>query len=714
LKVIDNTTGMTGTVNNITMNLWSTAASAPLSPNVITFPIPADTSLNGGPVALTATASSSLPSTYTSYTNSICTVSGSSVTLLAIGQCSIWATQAGNATFAEATPATRTFNVLPSTQTINFPTPPDTALSAAPVALTATATSSLAVSYTSNTASICTITGSNAVLASAGLCSITANQVGNANFAPAPAVTKPFNVTANSNVITFPQPADTPLNGGPVALTATASSSLPVGYSSNTTSICTVSGSNVALLAMGQCSITANQPGNGTFGLATPVTRTFNVLQSTQTITFPTPPDTALSAGPVALTATASSGLGVSYTSNSTSICTISGSSAVLVSAGQCSITANQAGNTTFAAATAVTKTFNVSVNSNVITFPQPADTPLNGGPVAMTATASSGLAVSYTSNTTAICTVAGSNVALVAIGQCSITANQAGNGTFGSATPMTKVFNVLKSTQTITFPTPPDTALADGAVALTAVASSGLAVNYTSSTTSICTISGSNAVLVSAGQCSITANQAGNGTFGAATAVTRAFNVLKGAPVIAWANPADIIAGGALGSGQLNATASVPGTFVYMPPMGTVLPVGAGQPLSVTFTPTDAANYSTASKSVVINVTALAAAAANLVSTSVLTRDPVTQEIIVTITVANAGGTTASAVQLNGVNIGATLTTTSLPIALGTIAPNGQAATAVRLPASAGSPGARAVIGISGVFAGGGSFGGNIRVSLP
>src|SRR5262249_53997785 len=53
----------------------------------------------------------------------------------------------------------------------------------------------------------------------------------------------------------------------------------------------------------------------------------------------------------------------------------------------------------------------------------------------------------------------------------------------------------------------------------------------------------------------------------------------------------------------QLNATASVPGTFVYSPAAGTVLPVGNGQMLSVTFTPTDAVDYTTATAKATINV---------------------------------------------------------------------------------------------------------------
>ena len=76
--------------------------------------------------------------------------------------------------------------------------------------------------------------------------------------------------------------------------------------------------------------------------------------------------------------------------------------------------------------------------------------------------------------------------------------------------------------------------------------------------------------------------------------------NVLKATPVITWATPADITYGTALSATQLNATANTPGTFVYTPVAGTVLNAGAGQTLSVTFTPTDAANFTTATKTVV------------------------------------------------------------------------------------------------------------------
>ena len=67
---------------------------------------------------------------------------------------------------------------------------------------------------------------------------------------------------------------------------------------------------------------------------------------------------------------------------------------------------------------------------------------------------------------------------------------------------------------------------------------------------------------------------------------------IAKAAPVIAWANPADIVYGTALDASQLDASASVPGTFAYTPAAGSVLNVGTGRTLSVTFTPTDTSDY--------------------------------------------------------------------------------------------------------------------------
>ncbi|MCG8650650.1 MAG: GEVED domain-containing protein, partial [Pirellulales bacterium] len=90
--------------------------------------------------------------------------------------------------------------------------------------------------------------------------------------------------------------------------------------------------------------------------------------------------------------------------------------------------------------------------------------------------------------------------------------------------------------------------------------------------------------------------------TFNSAVA-TAEINVLKNDPVITWNDPANIVFGTPLGPDQLNAIADVPGSFVYNPAAGTILDAGIDQPLMVTFTPNDTANFNTVQASVTIDV---------------------------------------------------------------------------------------------------------------
>ncbi|WP_196501978.1 autotransporter domain-containing protein [Aestuariivirga litoralis] len=89
--------------------------------------------------------------------------------------------------------------------------------------------------------------------------------------------------------------------------------------------------------------------------------------------------------------------------------------------------------------------------NFQSISFPQPANKRMGTGDATLSATASSGLTVSYQSNSTGICTVNGSNVTLVATGTCSITASQAGDGSTNPAPNVTQTFTVLEA-----IPNPP------------------------------------------------------------------------------------------------------------------------------------------------------------------------------------------------------------------------------------------------------------------
>ncbi len=196
-------------------------------------------------------------------------------------------------------------------------------------------------------------------------------------------------------------------------MSATATSGLAVSYASTTTTVCTVSGSTVTLVNHGVCSIEATQAGNNYFAAAAAVTRSFGVSKEPQTITFATLPAQTLGAAPFTVSATASSGLTVSFASTTTAVCTVSGSTVTLVAHGTCSIEAAQAGDNYFAAATAVTRSFGVSKETQTITFAALPGQTLGAAPFAVSATATSGLAVSFVSTTSTVCTMSGNTVTL-------------------------------------------------------------------------------------------------------------------------------------------------------------------------------------------------------------------------------------------------------------------------------------------------------------
>ena len=163
-------------------------------------------------------------------------------------------------------------------------------------------------------------------------------------------------------------------------------------------------------------------------------------------------------------------------------------------------------------------------------------------------------------------------------------------------------------ASQSIAFPPIVNVPITNGTVILTVTSNSRLSVTLTSSTLSVCTVSGSTVTLKALGLCTINATQAGNANYYAATPVSQSFTVMQALPVVTWAQPGGITFGTALGGAQLDAAASVPGTFVYSPAAGTVLSAGNAQTLSVTFVPNDAGDYSTAFGSTTINVAQAAA----------------------------------------------------------------------------------------------------------
>ena len=168
-------------------------------------------------------------------------------------------------------------------------------------------------------------------------------------------------------------------------------------------------------------------------------------VQALQSITFPPLNNVTLGVAPFTISATASSGLGVTFVPTAPAVCTVSGGIVTVVAAGACSITASQPGSATYAAATPVSRSFQAAPMSQTITFGTLWNQAAGAPPFTVNATASSGLPVSFNSQTTAVCTVSGASVTPAHVGACTIQATQAGNPNYLAAAPVDRNFPVTQ-----------------------------------------------------------------------------------------------------------------------------------------------------------------------------------------------------------------------------------------------------------------------------
>jgi hypothetical protein len=261
------------------------------------------------------------------------------------------------------------------------------------------------------------------------------------------------------------------------------------------------------------------------------------VVQGSQAISFGALPNASLSASPLTLSATASSGLAVGFSSTTTSICTVSGVTLTLLQTGTCSITASQAGDTDWNAASDVVQSFTVT----------PADLVLSTGGVS-----GNQVGASYSQSNTASGGIAPYTYALDAgafvpgtsldpnTGLVSGTPTVAGTFSYlvrvtdSQGTPVTAIGSITTTTvakgdQTASFTsTAPSGATVGGsAYAVTATATSGLGVVFSLDGASTgCALSGNSVTFTSTGTCQINANQPGDTNWNAAPQVQQSFTV--------------------------------------------------------------------------------------------------------------------------------------------------------------------------------------------
>ncbi|MFB3915355.1 MAG: chitobiase/beta-hexosaminidase C-terminal domain-containing protein [Terriglobales bacterium] len=613
-----------GNYNAASQATQSTTAQKASQTITVTTHAPASAAYNSS-FTVAATSSSGLGVAYSS--SGSCSNTGATYTITSgSGTCIVNYDQAGDSNYNAATTVSESTTVGKLDQSITFTGAPASAAYNSTFTVTATASSGLSVTLGASGA--CSIAGTTVTMTSgSGTCSLTADQAGDANYNAAPQATQSTAAQKASQTITVSThaPASAAYSSN-FTVAATSSSGLAVTYSSSGS--CSNTGATYTMTSgTGTCTVNFDQTGDSNYNAATQVVESTSAAKADQAALSVTGmPGTAQAYGTTFTVSTSGgSGLGA-VTFASSGACSVnidSGLVTMTSGSGTCSVTATKAADadytsTTSAAATVaaskaiVTVVLNSSPNpSNVgqavtITARVTVNSPGAGTPMG-TITFSD-----YTihgSTTLGAGTLDGSGnatlttSALLAGGRW-IVASYSGDSNFQSATAEMISQQVNLLTPTITWVNPVDIVYG--------TALSGTQLNAGASYSGS-PISGTFAYTPAAGTVlgagiqtlSVTFTPTDTATYRSANSSVT-INVLKATPTITWPNPADIAQGTPLSSTQLNASSGgVAGTFTYTPPAGTVLALGNGQTLSTLFTPTDTANYNTASASVTINVVA-------------------------------------------------------------------------------------------------------------
>jgi len=241
-------------------------------------------------------------------------------------------------------------------------------------------------------------------------------------------------------------------------------------------------------------------------------------------------PSAASAGGSYAASASASSKDTVAITLAGTSSgCTLSSGKVSFTGSGTCVVDFNDAGNSTYAAASEVVQSIKV-YSANTISVSSPPSAGGAGGSYSPGATATSGDAVVRTlASSSTGCTLSSGKVSFTGLGTCKVDFNDAGNGAFAAAKQVVQSIAV-HSGNYITPSTAPAAGAINGTYSAKASATSGDKVAITlDGTSSGCSIDKAVVTFTANGLCRVDFNDAGNGAFAAAKQVQQAITVGTG-----------------------------------------------------------------------------------------------------------------------------------------------------------------------------------------
>lgn len=346
----------------------------------------------------------------------------------------------------------------------------------------------------------------------------------------APFQTQTITLSANPTTIA--------IDGTSTAFASSTSGLKPL-LSSTTTSVCSLApfagnpaGTSMTAtgLAAGTCTVKANAGGSSDgctscYQAAPEKTVDLTVTKKAQSISFGSAPSGLKVGGSTGtVSATATSGLTVSFTDAMSSICSVSGSTVTPLAAGVCTIFANQAGNTIWAAASQAQQMFDIGMGTQTITNFAAASTTIGvGKTTTLSATGGGSSKPVVFSSKVSNCMVSGNTVTGAIAGQCVVAANQASDANYGSAEEAILYLTVERNAQAISNFMASPASLIEGASATLSASGGGALtpVTFSGLTPSICTVSGNTVTALAVGTCTVAANQSEDTTYTAAPQVT-------------------------------------------------------------------------------------------------------------------------------------------------------------------------------------------------
>ena len=525
----------------------------------ITFTAIATQTLGTSP-ALSATATSGLPVTFASITPAVCTVSGSTATLLTSGICTIAGSQSGSSAYLAANPVEQSFTVLGAGQTVSttFTIPSGVTLGTPIVFTEGVPSSSLATPDFKLSSS-----GTTCAPGASGTCTVSVQ------FTPQFAGLRRGAVKLvdnNNNVLSTAYISAIGPNTLPAWTAGASSTVFSIGYPRGVT----VDGAgNVFVVESGSSQVFKIAPGgsptvvslgttlNSPFGLALDAAGNLYIADAgnNRIVELPYASSTAIVPNISGLTfpeAVAVDGSGNLFIANTRAAVSTGNGNVLKVAPGSTLPITIAASGLGFPSGVAVDASGNVFIadkyNNRVL------EVPLSGAPLSIGSGLNGASAVAVDAAGDVFITDQGNNrlvevagassgpatgaqttvasglltpyaVALDGVGDVFI-ANVGAGSTTGSLLEVLRAGVVVAKTQTIAFSSIASQN-AGTSLPLTATATSGLTVSFASSTPNICTVSGITASLLTSGTCTIVASQSGNSAYLAAPSITQSFAVV-------------------------------------------------------------------------------------------------------------------------------------------------------------------------------------------